>query len=1073
MDNLQIPTASAPVPTSIEPDDDNLGRALFDALPIAVCTVDASGIVRATNRAWERLAEGGGGRVSFHVGDDCFLSLDRSAAKGDTMAGEIAAGLRAVIDGTVEEFLRKDARCLSHPDNWFDISVKALGGHPRRFLLTLDDVSGRRHALNAIVESEARHRHAERIARLGHWRLVHRDGDWKNGTIDYSEEATAILGLPPGGTTHSFDDMRRLIHPDDLAKVLAAYEAEDSDTYVVEYRVVRADGTVVTVQEAGESVPAPEHGLAFEFGTIQDVTVQRQDADRLRRLNDELEQLAAERTAALAERESQLSRAQALARMGHYTWRKEQERRTDGGWHTGLTYSPAIAAIFGVTLEELIVPDEAYVERFVHPDDRAHVNQAYFTHFREQASHQLPIEYRIVRPDGSVRYVVEIIERLVGDEDNVTGALGTIQDITERKEVELALRESEARLQAFMDNAPFIMSIKDVEGRMQMINREGADSYETTESELCGRLTEELMPDESGRAITAMSRAVIATGGVVSCELELPGRKRYRWSLEIEFPIRGANGDIAAIGGFAVDITERKRTELALRESEARLRAIFDHVPVTLSLSDLDGRYTMVNLRFLEKVGKTEAEVIGHGAVDLFGPGPGGHLNERKAYVMRTLEPLTYEARTPTELGARDCAFTHFPIMDGGALTAVGTISLDLTEQRAAEAALHQAQKMELVGQLTGGLAHDFNNLLGAIVGNLDLLALETEGRPRARELLDRAISATERGAALIQRLLAFSRRQALSPRRIDINRHIQDMRPLLEDSLGGGTHISIRTSADMPCCSVDPTQLEAALLNLAINARDAMPDGGRLIIETANVTMTPDAAASPLPQPYVMIVVSDEGTGMSRDILDHVFEPFFTTKPVGKGTGLGLSTVHGFVKQSGGHVRIDSQLGRGTTVGLFLPCIAERTERAAMAPARHRAVRPRGRDGKILLVAGDGAYLAACASALRQSGFDCLTAATAAEALAALDRNRDVALIFSELLVPGDPGGPGRSGLELVGRARRARPNLKALYTSRPGDAAQGGTADLPAGNLLLPWPYSFGDLAELLADLLAEPDP
>jgi PAS domain S-box-containing protein len=1071
MDDLQLtdaPATVAPSPAVPGPGAENgrLAWSALNALPMAVCVIDQRGIVRAVNHAWEALAEAGSGRITFLTGDDCLASLDQIAAAGDAMAGEIAAGIRKVIGGALPEFVRKDVRCLSYPNSWFDVSLKALDDLGRRyFLLSLDDVSERRRSLELVVESEARHRHAERIARLGHWRLAHRDGDWENGDIEYSEVAAAILGLPPGGTTHSFQDMQRLIHPDDVTRVLAAYEQQNAHGYVVEYRIIRADGTIITLREAGESVSV-EHGVTFEFGTIQDITLQRQDADRLLRLNYELEHLVAERTATLAERESQLSRAQALAGIGHYTWRKDRERRTDGGWHTGLTYAPAITAIFGVAPEDLVIPDEEYITRFVHPGDREAVNDAYFKQFSERITNQQPIEYRIQRPDGGVRYVVEIIERMVGDEGNVIEALGMIQDITTRKEAELALRASEARLLAFMENAPFIMSIKDTEGRMQMINREGAQSYRRSADELRGHLTQELIPGPSGRAITAMSREVIATGAAVTREIEIPGNQHYHWSLEIEFPIRGAEGEVTAIGGFAVDITEQKKAELALHESEARLRAIFDHVPVTLSLSNPAGFYTMVNRRFLEKVGRSEAEVIGHTAREVFGPEPARVLGERKAQVMRSLQSVTYEARTQTRIGPRDCVFTHFPITDDGVLTAVGTISLDMTEQRAAEAALHQAQKMELVGQLTGGLAHDFNNLLGAIIGNLDLLALDVDGRPRATELLQRAIAAAESGASLIQRLLAFSRRQTLSPRLIDINRQIQGMRPLLEHSLGGGLSITIRTAAEHPFSRVDPGQLEAALLNLVINARDAMPSGGKLIIETANVTMAMDAAEDPIPGPYIMIVVADEGTGMAPDVLARVFEPFFTTKPVGKGSGLGLSMVHGFVKQSGGHVHIDSQLGRGTTVGLFLPCAddADDDDAGGGAAVNHRP----GHGEKILVIENDREILAFCVAALQQLGYHCVAAAGVPEAMRALAEQADIALVFSDILLAGGAKGP-----DLVQEARRTCPGLKALYTSGFSQAERALEAQLPAGDLFLAKPYRVSDLGQLVADILAESVP
>ncbi|MDY0871304.1 PAS domain S-box protein [Dongia rigui] len=1063
MDELNHPNGPARG-QSTDPADARLAADTLNALPIAVCVVDADGRVLCTNPAWVRLADVDHGRTNFKIGDNCFDHLARVAAAGDTMAAEIAAGLRAVINGESTEFVRKDVRCLSQPHDWFDVLIKAIDGDgPRRCLMMLDDVSERQRALGIISESAARHRHAERIARLGHWRLEHRGDDWRKGCIEYSEEAAAILGLEPGITNHDFDDIKRRIHPDDLARVLAIYEADHPEGYVVEYRVRRSDGTCLTVQETGESVETGRYASGVEFGTIQDVSAQRQDADRLRRLNDELEQLVAERTAALAERESQLRRAQALAKIGHYTWHHGPSGEQLSDWPQGLNYSQAIADIFGVTPSELVVSDAAYIERFVHPDDRAHVRDSYRQQDEAKLANCPPLEYRILRPDGAVRHVVEIIETVAGGGDDVVQVLGMIQDITASKAAELAQHDSEARLQAFLDNAPFIMSIKDVEGRLLMINREGAESYEVPQENLHGHLTEELLPDAAGRTITAMSREVMATGRVVTKEVQLPTYERYHWSLEIEFPIRDSAGRINAIGGFAVDISEQKKAELALRESEARLRAIFDHVPVTLSLSNPAGRYTMINRRFLDKVGKGEDEVIGHTAEEVFGPDGARLLVERKAQVQRTLASVTYEARTPTEMGARDCAFTHFPIIDDGVLTAIGTISLDLTEQRTAEAALQQAQKMELVGQLTGGLAHDFNNLLGAIIGNLDLLALDIK-EERGRTILQRAVSAAERGASLIHRLLAFSRRQTLSPRLVDVNRQIQEMRPLLEHSLGSGLTIVVRGSAHYAFARVDPVQLEAALLNLAINARDAMPDGGRLVIETANVTMAVRDLSGNEPGSYIMIVVSDQGTGMTPEVLEKSIEPFFTTKPVGKGTGLGLSMVHGFVKQSGGNIHIDSQVGRGTTVGLFLPCANEGAEEADWESDASVALR-RGKGEKILFVGRGGPVQSECMATLQKLGYACLVAGDANMALLALSENADIKLLITDMLLPGS-----MHGADLSGAARRSQDGLRVLQLAGLSDAEARLESSLPPDDLLLTMPFRARDLLALVTDLMSE---
>ncbi|MBK8161406.1 MAG: PAS domain S-box protein [Rhodospirillaceae bacterium] len=972
-------------------------RGTLDALGICIAALDATGRLIAANRAWRDLTRAGGGPGDVRVGDNFLEMCDQATSAGNGVAGEVASGIRAVIAGTLPTFSRRQLRCAKNDERWFDLRVEAIEADAvRHFLLTLDDSTERFQALDVMRESAARHQHAERIARLGHWRLVTKAGDWQHGTIEYSPQAIEILGLGQLPNADTLEALKAVIHPDDVARVLDLYETHKPDGYVVEYRIIRPDGSIATVQETGETVHNAAKDVNLEFGTLQDVTVQRSDADRLRQLNDDLERQVLERTAALTQRESQLHRAQALAHIGHYTWHRTREK-TDGGiWHTGLRYSAAAASIFGVTPAELEVIDDDYVSRFVHPADHDSVLHAYRHTHLERLRNRLPLEYRIIRADGEIRHVVEIIEQMAGDETDVIEALGMIQDITDRKLVELALRQSEARLNAFMDHAPFIMSIKDIDGRLQMINREGSTSYHASQEKLIGHLTDELIPNEAGRTIAAMSKEVIATGAEVTREVELPQMDRYHWSLEIEFPIRDAAGAIASIGGFAVDITERKQAELKLRESEARLRAIFDHAPITLSLRDTDGRFIMVNTRFLEYFAGPDRDVIGRLPSDIFDAQHIARVDHHIGRLVNSLKPETYEARTQTALGPRDFVVTHFPITDDfGVLSAVGTIALDITPQRAAEAALHQAQKMEVVGQLTGGIAHDFNNLLGAIIGNLDLLALDIGDQPRALELQERAMVAAERGAALVHRLLAFSRRQTLLPQLLDVNDLIQGMQTLLVHSLGGGLEVSIRTLARRATTLVDPAQLEAAVLNLAINARDAMPTGGSLVIETSDIQLAGGQSDAEQPGHYVVIAVSDSGSGMSAETLSHVFEPFFTTKPVGKGTGLGLSMVHGFVKQSGGFVRIDSELGQGTRVSIFLPCAGSKKEALAAEDDLDQIFDGPGRGETILVVEDDLDVFAYVISALQKLGYRCIGASDAAEALAQLAAHKEIALLL------------------------------------------------------------------------------
>ncbi|MBV8168390.1 MAG: response regulator, partial [Alphaproteobacteria bacterium] len=389
----------------------------------------------------------------------------------------------------------------------------------------------------------------------------------------------------------------------------------------------------------------------------------------------------------------------------------------------------------------------------------------------------------------------------------------------------------------------------------------------------------------------------------------------------------------------------------------------------------------------------------------------------------------------------------------------------DMTERNAAEAQLRQAQKMEVVGQLTGGVAHDFNNLLGVVVGNLDLLKERVDAATDAEsvELLGEALDAALRGADVTRQLLAFSRRQPLQPKRVDPNQTVRTMAKLLRRAIGAAIEVRLVLPDDVWPVLIDPAQLESALLNLAVNARDAMPQGGTLTIETANCTFdTDDDAAAYIDRPagdYLVVAVSDTGSGMPPEIVARAFEPFFSTKGVGKGTGLGLSMVYGFVKQSGGDARIYSEPGRGTTIRLYLPRAQTGTGPADRVEAE--AAGSRGGE-RVLVVEDNPALRRLSARQLRDLGYAVIEAANGPEALAMLGSGVSVELLFTDVVMPG-----GLDGQELAQRAQAMRPGLKVLFTS--GFTAAAGTAgDVALADRLLTKPFRKADLARRVRAIL-----
>jgi PAS domain S-box-containing protein len=518
-----------------------------------------------------------------------------------------------------------------------------------------------------------------------------------------------------------------------------------------------------------------------------------------------------------------------------------------------------------------------------------------------------------------------------------------------------------------------------------------------------------------------------------------------------------------------------RRLADAVRQSETRLRLIADNLPMLICYVEADRHVRFVNRTGEVWGGQPAEDIIGKSMAWLLGRNSyrvvAEHILLAVAGAVRHFEgPLVFPdgARRVVEASF----IPDFAPESGGGRRVRGCfiVMIDITQRRESEEQLRQALKMEAVGRLTGGVAHDFNNLLGVIVGNLDLAERDLTGRPKERALIGRALGAAERGAALTQRLLAFSRRQMLLPRLTDVNRLVVDMADTLLRTLGETIEITAIPARDPCFAHVDANQLEAAILNLAVNARDAMPTGGRLTIATSAIGLDDDTARASdvAPGDYVLIAVTDTGAGMAPEIAGRAFEPFFTTKEVGKGSGLGLSMVFGFVKQSGGHVEIDSEVDFGTTVRLYLPRAATKGKGGTRpADAEVDAAPPAGQGKLVLVVEDNRDMLAYSTAALNRLGYRTVTAEDATTALTVLERMPEVSILFTDIVLPG-----GMDGLALAREAQRRAPELKVLFTSgfaQTGTPAggQGGTA-LPPDTELLSKPFRVAELSRHLDRLV-----
>ncbi|MBI1180300.1 MAG: PAS domain S-box protein [Alphaproteobacteria bacterium] len=517
----------------------------------------------------------------------------------------------------------------------------------------------------------------------------------------------------------------------------------------------------------------------------------------------------------------------------------------------------------------------------------------------------------------------------------------------------------------------------------------------------------------------------------------------------------------------ATEVARRMRRDLTV--SERRLRDIADSASDFFWETDESGRLLYVSERFAEFVGSETEVLLGRlGFEDTLAELRAGDwpevteaIRQRRGY--RNL-------RVPVTVMSGDQRVLQVsgkPVFDdAGVFRGYRGACSDVTEQLEAADALFQAQKMETVGQLTGGLAHDFNNLLAVIIGNLELAEEYLDGMAEAAGMVRKAIDASERGALLIQRLLAFSRRQALSPRVVDVNALVSGFADIIRQAAGDGVAVKRTLHSGLWLVRVDPTQLESAILNLALNGRDAMKQGGTLTIETRNQAVGEgDGAVGDglVPGDYVTVSVSDTGCGMDEETLSRVFEPFFTTKETGRGSGLGLSMVYGFARQSGGAVDARSTPGEGTTMTVYLPRHAE-ADGAGTGIGGGDAV-PHGRGERILLVEDDPGVRDLMARRLLQLGYQVSVAEDGAKALALLGREPGIALLLSDIVLPG-----GLYGDNVAQEARKLRPDLKVLFMSGYPKTARDriGGEEMP----VLRKPFRNQDLARQLRRLLDRVD-
>jgi PAS domain S-box-containing protein len=655
-----------------------------------------------------------------------------------------------------------------------------------------------------------------------------------------------------------------------------------------------------------------------------------------------------------------------------------------------------------------------------------------------------------------------------------------VSDVTVATEREKVLRDRQnARYDAVVDSAPDPILTVDAEGVIQLANPAAAHELGYSSAELVGQPIGSVFADKNAWA-PAWDK--LLAGIPLNPPVELRARRKDGSVSFVEVSAaRWRSESRVFVTAILRDVNERRAAEARLRELNENLeRRVAERTADrdrmwrlsndVMLVARPDGTISSTNPAWQDLLGWDEAALLGAPLREFVVPENRAELDAAFAEMLRTgssrLLELGMRAR---DGGTRLIAWNAIAV--DGLVQAVGRdMTVERTAQAAlleAEEALRQSSKMEALGQLTGGIAHDFNNLLSGVIGAMDLLKMRIANRryDSIERLANTAINSADRAAALTHRLLAFARQQPLDPRPVDINHLIRGMEDLLRRSLGEQVSLQISFAERVWPVLVDANQLENALLNLAINGRDAMPDGGRLVIETATEVIENGEQTEVVPGDYTTIAVTDSGVGMDREVLARAFDPFFTTKPMGQGTGLGLSMIYGFVKQSNGQIKIDSEPGQGTTVKLYLP------RQHGVVPQHVENLRQANVSGgvgeTVLVVEDDPSIRLLITEVLDELGYTSFQAADGKAALALLDSNARLDLMVT------DVGLPGINGRELADVARAHRPNLKILFLTGYAEHATARSEFLAPGMEMMTKPFAIADLAGKIRQIIETGPP
>jgi PAS domain S-box-containing protein len=809
----------------------------------------------------------------------------------------------------------------------------------------------------------------------------------------------AMIGSP---LTMLMPERLRAAHRHGLARHVATGEARIAGA-TVDLSGLRADGTEFPLELSLASRQTAD-GWAFT-GFVRDVSQRERIALRI------------------SESEIQLAETQSLAQVGSFEWNRA----------TGeLAWSDELYRIYGLDPADGPV-DPARVRELIHPRDREAVVDRNVMGLQD--GQRLSFAHRIVRPDGAARIVHVLGEAFVDGDGRPVRLVGTIQDVTERRRDERGRRLAEERFRQAFENAPIGMGLVAIDGSWIQVNRALCEIVGRSRAELTAMRFQDIThPDELDGVLEEYTRLLLdeirfhqtETRYVHADGSELP----IRLSVSL---VRDSDGDPLYSVAQVEDIGDRVRSERAANEGRARLQAFIDNASAAVYLKDLDGRYLVVNSAAAEMVGLAPAELMGKTDHEVLPKEAADPFVETDRAALAEDGPISREVAIRIGGEERTHLIQKFVLHDaGGAPEAIGGITTDITDRvrieavnRRLEAELQQAQRLEMLGRLAGGVAHDFNNLLAVVMSYATLVADRLPADSPARADIDEIMRAAERAGALTHQLVVFSRGERVEAEIIDLKVVVNDLERLLSRTIGEDIELVIDHEPGLWRAEVSTSQLERILLNLAVNAREAMPTGGTLTIATRNVELdadSPESGGTLSPGKYVSVCVSDTGVGMEPAVASRAFDPFFTTRPAGEGSGLGLATVYGAVTRAGGRIEVSTSPGKGAKFEFYLAAVDTPEPR----PPTTAVAEIEPGDGVLLVVEDEDAVREPLVRVLGDHGYQVLGTRGPAEALAVSDsRPEPIDLLLTDVVMP------EMSGRELADQIRRARPEIAVLFMS------------------------------------------